>query len=75
MTALRVKVGRNPYANRLTCAYCRTEYERGGLWLRLELDGRVVDTPLCGACLDAGHLYEAMVNFAEHNPSHPLRLA
>lgn len=75
MTRLRVKVGLNPYANRLTCAVCRTQYEGGGLWLRLEQDGRVVDTPICPGCLDAGHLYEAMVPFTAHNPSFPLRLA
>lgn len=72
---LRVKVGRNPYSNRLTCAYCRKEYERGGLWLRLELHERIVDLPLCAECLAAGHLYETLVSFDDHHPSYPLRLA
>jgi len=73
--ALRVKVGLNPYANRHTCAHCREEFEKGGFWIRLELGGTVVDMPLCGGCIAAGHLYETVVRFDEHHPSFPLGLA
>jgi hypothetical protein len=75
LPALRVKVGLNPYANRHTCAYCREEFEKGGLWIRLELAGTLVDMPLCEDCLAAGALYETVVPFDEHHPSFPLGLA
>ncbi len=73
--ALRVKFGLNPYGNRLRCARCRKEYVGGGLWLRLEEGGMVVDMPLCQPCLDARHLYETVVAFDSHDPSHPVSLA
>lgn len=75
LPALRVKVGPNPYVNPHTCAYCRAEFEKGGLWLRLELAGTVVDMPLCEGCLAAGALYETVVPFDEHHRSFPLGLA
>jgi len=53
----------------------RDAFEKGGFWIRLELGGTVVDMPLCGGCLAAGHLYETVVRFDEHHPSFPLGLA
>jgi len=73
--ALRVKFGLNPYGNRHRCARCREEFEGGGFWIRLEQGGMVVDMPLCPSCLAAGHLYETVVTFDRHDPSHPVALA
>ena len=73
--ALRVKFGLNPYSVPHRCARCRSAFERGGFWLRLERDGVVVDMPLCNPCLQAGHLYETLVAFDCHDPSHPVALA
>jgi hypothetical protein len=71
-----VKVGLSPYTDRQICAHCRGEFEKGGLWLRLELDGTVVDMPLCARCLAAGTLYETVVSFEDHHrSSHPVSLA
>ena len=72
---LRVKFGMNPYSNDLTCSYCRRPYSSGGLWLRLEQKEIVVDLPTCDSCWKAGHLYETVVTFEKHDPSHRVGLA
>jgi len=72
---LRIKFGPNPYGNKFTCSYCRTEFDKEGLWLRLEQTGIIIDMPLCRDCLAAGNLYETIVTFDKHHPSFPLGLA
>lgn len=74
-TPLRVKFGRNPYSNDLTCAFCRESYAKGGFWLRLEQNEIVVDLPVCQACWSRGELFETLVTFDRHETSHPVSLA
>lgn len=62
---LRVKVGLNACSN-LKCGYCHQEFNRGGLWLRMEAAATVVDVPLCEPCFAAGRLFETVVPFDDH---------
>lgn len=72
---IRVKFGNNPYDNRFVCGRCREPFERGGLFLRLEYDGRVVDIPVCPRCCAVDGLFEGFVDLSEHCVSHPIGLA
>ena len=73
---VRVKIApRSPYGNRFSCSSCCAVFERGGTYIRLECDGFLVDFPLCLPCSEAGLVYEAMITFDRHNPSHRLGLA
>ena len=75
MDTIRVKLGPNPYAQRLVCALCRSAFDRSGVFLRLEANGNVVDVPVCPACWDRGDLLEGVIDMTRHNPSHPIGLA
>ena len=75
MESIRVKLGPNPYAQPFVCAACRTGFSQGGVFLRLEADGNVVDVPVCASCWGKGYLLEGVVDMTRHNPSHPIGLA
>ena len=75
MPKLRMKFGRNPYTSELTCAHCRERFTGGGLFVRLEQHGKLVDVPICGRCLDKFGLFEGMISFENDNPSFSVGLA
>ena len=75
MNTVRVKFGPNPYAQAFVCAVCRSGFDQGGLFLRLEADGNVVDVPVCALCWSKGNLLEGVIDMTRHNPSHPVGLA
>jgi len=72
---VRVKFGPNPYHHEFVCAVCRSGFDRGGFFLRLEANGNVVDVPVCPACWGSGDLLEGVIDMTRHNPSHPVGLA
>jgi hypothetical protein len=85
MVKLRVKLGMNPYEQEFTCSHCReqwdnTETRSKTIWLRLEVDGKLLDFPICPKCTaisrDNRYLYETMsVDATKTNHSHPIGLA
>lgn len=69
---IRVKFGKNPYSNQFTCSHCGRKFGGGGLFLRIEHSGTVVDIPLCAACVEETALYEGMIDLSAHNAAHPI---
>jgi hypothetical protein len=72
---IRVKFGLNPYDNSFICGRCREPFERGGLFVRLEHGGNVVDIPVCSRCVESGGLFEGVIDLSAHSASHPIGLA
>jgi len=72
---IRLKFGKNPYANRFTCSRCRREFEAGGFLLRIEHAETIVDVPICDVCFETGSLYESMIDLSTHHAAHPIRRA
>lgn len=72
---LRVKFGFNPYAQSFNCSFCGNPFENKpenkGLFLRLEVNTKVIDFPLCPACAGLG-LFETQKVEIKDNSSHPI---
>ena len=75
MTMIRLKFGRNPYTQEFRCGRCGCRFERGGLFVRVECAGKVVDIPVCPDCERAYGLFEGMVDLTDNNPSHRIGIA
>ena len=72
---IRVKFGRNPYAQEFACARCRRPFSGGGLFLRVESGGSVVDAPVCPGCCGMADLFEGVLDLSKSDRSHPVGLA
>ena len=72
---VRVKFGKNPYAQEFTCAHCRKPFTHGGLLLRVDFESHIVDVPICPACNEGADLFEGLLDVTRHNRSHPIGLA
>ncbi len=75
MADLRLKFGRNPYTTDFTCAHCRRRFTGGGLYARLEYEGKLVDVPVCEACTGKYGLFEGDISLDRDNPSHSIGIA
>ena len=75
MRTLRLKFGRNPYTSEFVCANCRCPFTGGGLYVRLEHAGKLVDVPVCAECERKFGLFEGVVDLDQDNPSHPIGIA
>ena len=75
MRTLRLKFGRNPYTSELTCAHCQRRFTGGGLYVRLEHAGRLVDVPLCPECESRFGLFEGEIDLGRDSTSHPIGIA
>ena len=71
---VRVKFGKNPYAQEFTCAHCRKPFTRGGLLLRVESESRIVDVPVCPACNAGADLFARLLDVRRRSRSHPIGL-
>ena len=83
---VRVKFGLNPYDQEFTCSCCRKKFLRyeaiikdgtpdnKSLFLRLEVNGEVMDFPICNDCSPKG-LFETRTVIIKDNPSHPIGFA
>jgi hypothetical protein len=72
---LRLKFGRNPYTMELVCARCRRSFTGGGLYVRIESAGKLVDIPVCPECERTYGLFEGRVDVGRDDPSHPIGVA
>ncbi len=69
---IRVKFGRNIYQNEFTCSHCGRKFSGGGLFLRIEYSGSIVDIPLCSACVEETALFEGCIALDRHRVAHPI---
>lgn len=78
---LRVKFGFNPYSMPFRCAKCGKEWDNyyhihKGLFLRIEVNGKIIDFPICPKCSEEKNLLETRtIDTTQDNPSHPIFLA
>lgn len=81
MISLRVKMGKNPYSQEFTCSKCRKEWDndktrKKSFFLRLEVDGMIIDFPICPKCFEEGYLLEVgNIDISKHHTSHPIYVA
>jgi len=55
-------LSRIPLQDNPSCAYCGRIFNEEGLTLRLELDDKRIDFPLCQRCFDLVPRVDAVVN-------------
>ena len=55
-------LSKKPLQNNSTCASCGRVFSEEGLSLRFDLDGKVIDFPLCQRCFDTIPRFDAAVN-------------
>lgn len=77
---IRIKFGLNIYTQDFTCSHCRkrfrSEKNDKSLFLRFEINNKILDFPICSNCVENNELFETMyVNQNEDNPSHPIGVA
>jgi len=72
---IRVKFGENPYSNRFTCSHCGRAFESGGFFMRIECCEKIVDIPVCCACVEETAFFEGMVDLSDHHAAHPIERA
>jgi hypothetical protein len=82
---IRIKFGINPFSQRFICSYCRKEFEKlklpdgyipdsKSLFLKLEVNGEIMDFPICYDCSPKG-LFETKTVIIKNNASHQIGLA
>jgi len=72
---VRVKFGKNPYAQEFTCAHCSKPFTHGGLLLRADFESRNFDVPICPACNAGADLFERLLDVRRRSRSRPIGLA
>ena len=78
---VRIKMGKNPYSQEFTCSKCRKEWDndktrKESFFLRLEVDGMIIDFPICPKCFEEGYLLEVgNIDISKHHTSHPIYVA
>ncbi len=55
-------LSKKPLQDNVSCAYCGRVFNENGLTLRIELDDKRIDFPLCQPCFDLVPRFDADVN-------------
>ncbi len=57
-------LSKKPLQNNPNCAYCGKVFNDQGLNLRIQVDQRVIDFPICQPCFEMVPCFQAAVNLA-----------
>ena len=76
----RIKFGLNPYSQEFWCAHCNQKFlnapEDHNIFVELEIDGKIVQFPICPKCMQLNALFETQwLDLSKNDASHPIGIA